>query len=101
MIGTVKIITVSFLEDDVFDGGIPQVSYDNATTADFEVDTVEEAVRVISNAGLSFAATGTDWAAHPDGSQIVDYATAEREDVTAHLHGFTENDATAIINAVG
>jgi hypothetical protein len=101
MIGTVRIITVTFLEDEVYDGGIPQASYDNATTADFEVDTVEEAARVISNAGLTFAATNNEWAAYPDGSQIVDYATGRREEVTAHLDDFTDADIDAIIEAVG
>ena len=101
MIGTVKVITVSFLEDDVFEGSIPRDAYDDPRTDEFEVDTVEEAVRVISNAGLTFEATGNDWAANPDGTTIVDYATGRREEVTAHLHGFTDADTTAIIATVG
>ncbi len=101
MIGTVKVSTVSFLEDDVFEGDIPRDAYDDATVEEFEVDSVEEAVRVIQREGLTFAATGNDWAANPDGSVIVNYATARREEVTAHLHGFSEADETAIIATVG
>jgi hypothetical protein len=101
MIGTVKVYTLSFLEDDVFEGSIPRDAYDATTVEEFEVDTVEEAARVISNAGLTFEATGTVWAADPDGSRIVDYATGRREEVTAHLHGFTDADTTAIIATVG
>ena len=101
MIGTVKVTTVSFLEDDVFEGDIPREAYENAAFSDFEVDTVEEAARIITNNGLTFEATGNDWAANPDGTTIVDYATAEREELTAHLHGFTDADASAIIATVG
>jgi hypothetical protein len=99
--GTVRIITVTFLEDDVFEGDIPREAFENADEAEFDCDTVEDAVHQITARGLTFAATGTDWAAHPDGTQIVDYATAEREEVTAHLHGFTDADTAAIIAAVG
>ena len=62
--------------------------------------TVEEAVRVIQREGLTFAATGNDWAANPDGTIITDYATAEREETTAHLHGFSEAHTALIMAGV-
>ena len=39
------------------------------------MDTLDEAVDVITREGLTFTATGADWAANPDGSVIVDYAS--------------------------
>jgi len=100
-IGTVRIIRVRFLEDEVYEGGIPQSCYDNAIVEEYECDDVEEAVRVIQREGLTFAATGGDWAGDPDGSTIINYATAEREDATAHLGSLSDEDAAAIIEAVG
>jgi hypothetical protein len=100
-IGTVKVITVSFLEDEVWEGSIPSKCYEDARVESFECDDIEEAVRVIQREGLTFAATGNDWAANPDGSVIVNYATAEREEVTAHIDSFSDADAAAIIEAVG
>ena len=100
-IGTVKVITVSFLEDEVWEGSIPQKCYDDARVEEYPCDDVEEAVRVIQREGLTFAATGNDWAANPDGSVIVNYATAERHDVTAHIDSFSDADAEAIVREVG
>ena len=101
IIGTVKIIRVRFLEDEVYEGSIPMKSFDNAIVESFECDDIDEAVRAITREGLTFAATGADWAAHPDGSQIIDYATAEREDVTAHIESFSDDDAALIVERVG
>ena len=101
IIGTVKITRVFFDEDDVFEGDIPRECYEDAREELFEADDIDEAVRVFEREGLTFAATGNDWAAHPDGSQIIDYATAEREDATAHLLGFSDADTLAIIERVG
>ena len=64
-------------------------------------DSIDEAVTLLTSGGLSFAATGTDWAALPDGSYISDYATGERREVTAHLDGFTHAAVAAIVPAVG
>lgn len=83
----VKVITVSFFEDDVFEGSLPREAYDNAHVVMHDVENVQEAVDLIKREGLSFKATGTGWAANPDGSVIVDYSTGEREEVTAHLFG--------------
>ena len=102
---TVRVHRVRFREDDVFEGSIPRECYDNARSEDFDFDAdddaVEGAVRVIQREGLSFAATGADWAANPDGSVIVDYQFGEREEVTAHLIGFTVEQVNAIIEQVG
>jgi hypothetical protein len=98
---TVRIIEVRFCEDDVYDGGIPQASYDNATVTDYDVDDVDGAVRALERAGVTFAATGTEWAADPDGSYIVNYATAERVETTGHLYGFSEAETAAIVERVG
>jgi hypothetical protein len=98
---TVRIIEVRFLEDDVHDGGIPQASYDNATVTDYDVDDVDDAVRTLNRHGVSFAATGNDWAADPDGSYVSNYATAERVETTGHLFGFNDADFATIIERVG
>jgi hypothetical protein len=98
---TVRIIEVRFLEDDVYDGGIPQASYDNATVTDYDCDDVDDAVRILTREGVTFAATGNDWAANPDGSTITNYATAERTETTGHLFGFSDADFDVIIERVG
>jgi hypothetical protein len=101
IIGTVKILRVRFLEDECFAGSIPQHCYDNARVEEYEADDIEEAVRAITREGLTFSATGSDYAANPDGTRITDYATAEREETTAHLVGFSEADEIAITERVG
>ena len=83
----VKVITVTFMEDDVFEGSIPRECYENARVDWYDVDSAVEAADLIKREGLSFKATGAGWAANPDGSVIVNYSTGEREEVTAHLFG--------------
>lgn len=97
---TVRLYRTRFLEEDVWEGDYPR---DDVRTEDYDCtdEPVEEAVRAITREGLSFAATGTDWAAHPDGTQIIDYGTGQREEVTAHLYGFSEADTATIIERVG
>jgi hypothetical protein len=101
----VRITRVRFLEDDVFEGSIPCESYETATVEDFEVDRdedlIESAARRIEREGLTFEATGNEWAANPDGTRITDYATGEREETTAHLIGFTDDEMIAVIDRVG
>lgn len=98
----VKIVRVRFLEDDALAiGGIPHECYENAVEETHECDQISEAVAVIQREGLTFSATGNEWAAHPDGSQIVDYATAEREEVSAHLVNVRPRDARVIQHLVG
>jgi hypothetical protein len=98
---TVRIIEVRFLEDEVYDGGIPTACYDNATVTDYDADDVEDAVRILTREGVTFAATGNDWAANPDGSYISNYATAERVETTGHLFGFSDADFDVIVERVG
>lgn len=83
----VKVITVSFMESDVWEGSLPRECYENAREDVYDVDNVQEAVDIIKREGLSFKATGAEWAGNPDGSVIVDYATGKREEVSAHLTG--------------
>lgn len=101
MIGTVRVTRVRFREDEVFEGSIPRECYENAHEEDFEVDDLDEAVRVFEREGVTFAATGNDWAASPDGSRIVDYGEGVREETTARLRDFSESDTRAIIERVG
>jgi len=100
-IGTVKVIIVEFLEDEVWEGSIPRKCYDDARVEEFECDSVEDAIKVIRQEGLDFKSTGNDWAANPDGSTIVNYATGLREERTAHIDSFSDADAAAIIEGVG
>lgn len=101
-IGTVRITTVTFLESDIDpDAGIPDSAYSDAVEDEFQCESVDDAVRHIQEHGLTFEATGNDWAAHPNGSVIVDYATGRREEVTAHLSLFSAFHEAAIIEAVG
>ena len=100
-IGTVKIIQVRYLEDEVYEGSIPRKAYDNATVTEYAVEDVAEAVRAIVIEGLTFAATGNDWAANPDGSYCSNYATGERTETTAHIEDFSDEDAAAIMEQVG
>ena len=98
-LGYIVIYRTYFLPDDVSGRRLRTGS----TVADsFPVDTVEEAVDVFANEGLTFAATGTDWAADPDGSRIVDYGTGERVETSGHFLHWTADDARdAIMDAVG
>lgn len=96
----VRITERRFFEPDVIDNDYADVVYHATTTRDVSVDDLAEAARTIKDEGLSFAATGNDWASHPDGSTIVDYSTAEREERTAVLVGFTDAQMVTVINAV-
>lgn len=52
-------------------------------------DSVADLVAAVRWDGAKFDATGSDWASDPDGSQIIDYATAERETVSWHFDGIS------------
>lgn len=95
--GTVTIHRMRFLEDDIRDGDVPRGDVETVSAE----CTASEAARLISDAGLTFAATGGNWAANPDGSYISNYATAERVEESAHLSGFHPRVEAAIISAVG
>lgn len=49
-------------------------------------DTMRELINAVRNDYVTFDATGDAWAADPDGSQVIDYATAEREAVSWHFY---------------
>jgi len=52
----------------------------------YEFDTLEEMVTAFRQDGVTFDSTGrADYAAEPDGSSVIDYATGERERVSWHL----------------
>lgn len=96
--GTVTVHAVHFLEDDIHDGDYPR---DDTRTTVYDDVTAREAADIIRREGLSFAATGNDWAANPDGSYVSNYATGERVEESAHLSGFHPRVEAAIISAVG
>ena len=52
-------------------------------------DSIADLVDAVRRDYVTFTATGTDWASDPDGSQIIDYATAERESVSWHFDGIS------------
>lgn len=92
-------ITVTFhhthyLEDDVHDGDIPR---DDVRTEVVEVETPVEAAILMAQEGLSFKVTGTDWAADPDGSYILNYATGECVETTGHVTGASEDEFNEIV----
>ena len=85
----VTIITVKFLESDIYEGSLPLECYDNADEYTWHLDDVEEVVEVLKREGLTFSATGGAWAADPDGSFIADYVTGERHAKTGHIEDCT------------
>ncbi len=95
--GVVTFHRVHFLESDVSEGDFPR---DDTRTSVHDDLTAVEAARLIYRAGLTFAATGSDWAANPDGSYVSDYATGERVEESAYLSGFPDRVAVAIARAV-
>jgi len=98
MRGTVTIHRTRFLESDVWEGDYPR---DDVRTDVYDDMTAIEAANLLKREGLSFDATGADWAADPDGSYISDYGTGERTETSGHLSGFHPRVAAAIIRAVG
>lgn len=110
MTGTVKVYVQRFTEDEIAvrdeDGDIveyadPPCDDEHVHVEEYDDLTAVEAAERIVREGLSFAATGSDWAADPDGSYISDYATGERTAKTAHLSGFHPRVVAAIIERVG
>jgi hypothetical protein len=101
LLPTVRIWRTRFFEADVWEGDFPR---DDTRSEDFDFDVedcIEGAVRVLQREGLTFTATGTDWAGNPDGTVIIDYGTAQREETTGHLIGFTAEQTATIIERVG
>lgn len=98
MKGTVTIHRTYFLEADIVDGDYPR---DDVTTEVHDGLTAREAADLLTREGLSFQATGNDWAADPDGTYISNYATGERVETSGHLSGFPDRVTAAIIETVG
>ena len=93
-IGTVAIIKTYYLLDDIVDGDYPR---DDTSIVEYGVEDVAEAVDLLQREGVSFEATGSNWAAQPDGSAVENYATGQQVEVTAHLRGFTDADTRTIM----
>lgn len=93
----VRILAQHFYEDSVLDG---DMTYHDTKDQTLPCESVETAVRVIRMHGLTFEATGSDWAADPDGSYIANYATAERVETSAHVSGATDAEMNAIMAGV-
>jgi hypothetical protein len=106
LLPTVRIWRTRFFEADVWEGDFPR---DDTRSEDFDFDPqtetdeeiIDGAVRVFQREGLTFSATGTDWAGNPNGTRIIDYGTAQREETSGHLIGFTDAQVAAIIEQVG
>ena len=86
-----------FTEDNIIDGEIVNGEYRKDVVM---ADTIDEAVRYIEVEGLNFASTGNDWAADPDGSWMLNYATGMRVEVTATIDA-PEADHQRIMELVG
>jgi hypothetical protein len=99
-LGTLTIYRTRYLLDDVVDGDFPRGDWNTDTTTLTEV-SASEAARIISDAGLSFAASGGSWASNPDGSYTSNYATGEETEESAHLSDFPDRLVNAIIQKVG
>jgi hypothetical protein len=98
MPGTVTIYRNYFLPEDIHDGDI---NYSSTWQDVYEDVSASEAADILNREGLSFAATGNDWAALPDGSYVVNYGTGEAVEVSGHLSGFAPRLVDAIIRKVG
>jgi hypothetical protein len=108
----VRIWRRRFTEQDVVDGEITSDDCrqeivrclpDRWELAD-GLTVVDLAVAALEDAGTT-ETSGTcyphEWFAHPDGSIIVDYYTGMREEPSAHLYGFTDDEAEQIGKRVG
>lgn len=78
------ITRTTFFEKDVIEGNITESDTSFQLVEDLDL---HEAIELIRREGLTFAATGNDWAASPDGSRIIDYATGQREEVSIKPQG--------------
>lgn len=107
--GTVTVHEVRYTEDEIAvrdeHGNTewyadPPYDDEHTTTTVHDDLSARDAVRIIQRHGLTFEATGNDWAANPDGSYISDYATGERTETSAHLSGFPDRVVDAIMAVV-
>lgn len=105
--GTVRVLRMRGTIDDdgsggsewfpseVDDDGKP-VPYDDTTT---QVENTAEAARLVLDAGCSEVDSAPSFY-DPDGSRVVNYRTGEREEVSAHLDGFTPDQLEDIATRV-
>lgn len=72
-------------------------------TDEVDVETPEEAADLIKSRGLTFSATGNEWAASPDGSFTVDYRQGIEREVTAHFRwqDWSPQDIARVVELVG
>lgn len=107
--GTVTIIEVRYTEDEIAIKDEDGVTYEHADpphddehtrTTVYDELTAREAADRIRREGLTFAASGNEWAANPDGSYDSNYDTGERCETTAHLSGFHPRVVAAIADVV-
>ncbi len=61
----------------------PHTVSDDAQT----FDRMADLVAAVRRDCVTFDATGAEWASDPDGSQVIDYGTGERETVSWHFDG--------------
>jgi hypothetical protein len=103
---TVRVVRVRFMEDDIHDGDFPRDDiredvFDWDVTTDPREEIIDGAVAILQREGLTFAATGNEYAANPDGSRIIDYAAGQREETSAHFIGFTVEMLAEVMERVG
>lgn len=91
-------LTQRFLEDNVHDG---EIAYESEEW-EFNVwsNNLEEMAADIRREFLSFEATGAGYAGDPDGSQIVDFFTGEREIRTMFPRGLHTAELSRLIEMV-
>ena len=99
-VGSVTIHETRFTEDEITDGDIPYDD-DHMTTTVYDDVSAAVAASTLARHGLSFVATGNDWAADPDGSYVSNYATGERVETSGHFSGFHARVVAAIMDRVG
>lgn len=63
---------------------------------DIDFNSVSDLVEAVRRDHVSFKPSGELWADNPDGSDVIDYATAERESVSWHF----DNIPAGILNRV-
>lgn len=96
--GNVKIYRTYYKRADVHDGDVPRDDVREDEWCDIHAT---EAAQILQREGLSFAATGNDWAALPDGSFTVDFGQGIECELSGHLSGFPDRLVQAIIGKVG
>lgn len=94
----IRIYETHYLADSVVDGDHPR---DDVRISTHTCDDVDEAVRILNEHGVTFAATGSVWAEDPDGSRTVNYGTGEEVETSAFLVGFDDEQEREIRERVG